>query len=595
MITLNKLYELFSRSLYYKKLYRKIEKGDFRGIHESLIKYFNKREKISENILTFDRKIKNINYNGKVSIVIPVYNSYDFLKQCFESALNQTYKNLEIIIIDDCSNDLRVKTLLENFESFSKIKVIYNKCNEGISSAMNKGIIAAEGEWIAFLDCDDWLEDKAVEKLMKAMSMKKDSVYGYTDRINRYVYSNKSEVIDFSCRPEKDYFSELLIGMYTSHLKIIHKETFLHIGLHETRFDGTQDYDIALKIAFYFGDQAFCYLNEAVYNHRIHDNQTTNACFEKIEKRVDTIKQEAKLRNSIRKGVFNELVSFVILSYEKKEMTLKCIESINKTVKVNHEIIVFDNGSSMETVDYLKDNVENLENVKIYYSKENLGCPGGRREAIRLAKGQYVLTLDNDIVVTEGWIEELLVRINQQDVAAVCCKTVFPDGKVQFTGGDYAIMENNFIRFSLVNNGVDECDLKTADWKQCLWVPGGATLFKKNIINELEYSKDYINAYEDNDVALQIAKLGYKMLNCPSAKVYHYHIMYDVEQQRSEKKYLQSRYNNNSLIKSYFTFFRRNGMLIYDEFIFNILDIKKGNAGFDKQKLLELFKQYEKK
>lgn len=543
-----------------------------------LSRYYRWRDKL--NLLIPRKKSKprlqrennDVDKEELVSIVIPVYNNAKYLEACFDSALNQTYGLIEVIAYDDCSTDKEVIAILKKYSSHPKFKYYVNEINSGISTTMNNAIIKSNGNWIAFLDCDDWLDLNAIEKMMNLISNDSNSVYAYSDRINEFEETGTSKVETFINRPTSNMFDELYKGMYTSHLKIIKKEVFLKIGLHESRFDGAQDYDIALKTAFHYGD-SFCYLPEPVYHHRIHKKQTTLESADKIDNIVSTIRNEAQKRRLIKEGKYNIKVSFVILSFEKKEMTLRCVNEIQKTVKVPYEIIIFDNASSEETVNFIKNNVETLPYVKTFYSTTNLGCPGGRREATKLAQGDYIINLDNDIIVTSGWLEELIVRAEQdENVGAVCCKTVFPNGVVQFNGGSYTL-ENDFITFMLTHTNINENNVETALWLESTWVPGGATLFKRMIINKLDYSPDYVNAFEDNDVAIQIGKLGYKMYNCPAAKVYHYHFMFD-ETPSKEKKYMEIRYKEESFTKSLVNFYKRNNLIINDQFVFRIMGVE---------------------
>lgn len=577
-----------------------IQKHENSNGYKMLLKYYKVRDKLLKirrsssfnptnvDSLPKDENVQKDEKSKLVSIIIPVYNNAKYLEKCIKSALEQTYENIEVVAVDDCSTDPEVFTILNSFTSNTKFKYVKNNINSGISSTMNNAIIKANGQWIAFLDCDDWLEYDAIEKLIQCICSKSNAVYGYTDRINEYQTDERSEVESFSCRPTENYFKELLVGMYTSHLKIINKSVFLKTGLHESRFDGAQDYDIAIKTAFHLGDSAFAYLPEPVYHHRIHNKQTTIESSQKIEQIVNKIKEEALKRLTIREGNFDKLVSLVILSFEKKDMTLKCIKSIQETVKIPYEIIVFDNASSKDTIDFIKENIEPIENVKVFYSKENLGCPGGRRKAVKMAKGDYVINLDNDIIVTRGWIEELIVRADSdENIAAVCCKTVFPNEIVQFNGARYHISDG-FISFSLEDSEKNESDIETAQWHQCEWVPGGATLFKGSIIKHLDYSTGYINAFEDNDISIQISRMGYKMSNCPSAKIYHHHIMFDSKQADSEQNYMRARYNNEGFVKSLLNFYKRNNLIINDSYVHRLMDIEGLSNEEMRQKINEM-------
>ncbi len=111
------------------------------------------------------------NYFGdsmKLSIIIPVYNTSKYLRRCLDSVLNQTYKDLEIIVINDGSNDDSLSILNEYANKDERIKVI-DKKNEGVSIARNKGLEAATGELIAFVDSDDAIVPDMYEVMIDSL------------------------------------------------------------------------------------------------------------------------------------------------------------------------------------------------------------------------------------------------------------------------------------------------------------------------------------------------------------------------------------------------------------------------------------------
>ena len=101
---------------------------------------------------------------SKVSIIIPTYNSEKTIVKCIDSIINQTYKNLEIIVIDDGSEDNTIN-ILKEYSNEKRLFVIKQK-NSGVSSARNKGVNRATGEFIVFVDSDDWLEKDMIEKML---------------------------------------------------------------------------------------------------------------------------------------------------------------------------------------------------------------------------------------------------------------------------------------------------------------------------------------------------------------------------------------------------------------------------------------------
>ena len=103
-----------------------------------------------------------------LSVIIPVYNVEPYLEQCLDSVVNQTYKNLEIICINDGSTDNSLKILEKYQKKDKRIKMI-NQKNKGLSGARNAGLDIATGGYIAFVDSDDYLELNAYEEAMKVM------------------------------------------------------------------------------------------------------------------------------------------------------------------------------------------------------------------------------------------------------------------------------------------------------------------------------------------------------------------------------------------------------------------------------------------
>ena len=110
----------------------------------------------------------SVNEMKKISIVMPVYNTADYLEKCIRSVLNQTYTNIELICVDDGSSDGSEKIVDEIAKEDSRIVVVHQE-NAGESAARNVGLRLSTGEYMGFIDCDDWLEPDMYETLVKAM------------------------------------------------------------------------------------------------------------------------------------------------------------------------------------------------------------------------------------------------------------------------------------------------------------------------------------------------------------------------------------------------------------------------------------------
>lgn len=104
----------------------------------------------------------------KVSIILPIYNVEKYLEKCVNSVINQTYQNIEVILVDDGSKDSSGRICDELVESDNRIKVIHKK-NGGLASARNAGYEVATGEYIMYIDSDDVIKNDIAEKCVSAM------------------------------------------------------------------------------------------------------------------------------------------------------------------------------------------------------------------------------------------------------------------------------------------------------------------------------------------------------------------------------------------------------------------------------------------
>lgn len=112
----------------------------------------------------------------KVSVIIPVYNVEKYIRRCLTSILKQTYSELEVIIVDDCGQDSSMRIVEEIASQSDRIKIVYSEKNVGLGAARDKGIKEATGEYIAFIDSDDYVKEDFVEKYIEAAEREKADV-----------------------------------------------------------------------------------------------------------------------------------------------------------------------------------------------------------------------------------------------------------------------------------------------------------------------------------------------------------------------------------------------------------------------------------
>lgn len=150
----------------------------------------------------------------KFSVIVPVYNVQKYLKRCLDSVLNQTYKNYEIILIDDGSTDCSGDICDQYEKKYNDVKVIHQE-NQGLSAARNCGLEAAKGEWIVFVDSDDWIEQDMLRTISEYMKETDADLYGFNTRkvdennmeAGRLLFSVENNTMYFFNEEEKfDFF-----------------------------------------------------------------------------------------------------------------------------------------------------------------------------------------------------------------------------------------------------------------------------------------------------------------------------------------------------------------------------------------------------
>lgn len=134
---------------------------------------------------------------NKISAIIPVYNTEKYLRQCLDSVLSQTFKNMEVICVDDGSTDACPQILDAYAVQDHRVRVIHKE-NGGLVSARKTGLIAASGEYIGYVDSDDWIEPDMYEKLLRALESEKVDIamcgrYEDTEKNSKAVYHGFEE------------------------------------------------------------------------------------------------------------------------------------------------------------------------------------------------------------------------------------------------------------------------------------------------------------------------------------------------------------------------------------------------------------------
>lgn len=181
-----------------------------------------------------------------VSVIIPTYNRQKLIKRSIESVLNQTYKELEVIVIDDCSFDNTEKVVKNILDK--RLKYIKLDRNSGACVARNVGINASKGSYIAFQDSDDvWHENKL--EIQIELMKKKKAVVSFSNMNEYRIGKNCTRVIPVNCKEGfLDYNFLLQKSVVSTQCMVAKKECFSKIKF-DSRLPRLQDWDIVLQLS----------------------------------------------------------------------------------------------------------------------------------------------------------------------------------------------------------------------------------------------------------------------------------------------------------------------------------------------------------
>ena len=391
------------------------------------------------------------NKNPKVSIIIPVYNGENYLEEALKSALNQTYKNIEIIVVDDGSKD-KTEKICEKYKN--KIKYL-KKENGGVATALNLALENMTGDYFSWLSHDDLYYKNKIEEQISALEEYDDKtiLFSEYDLIDK-----KGKVYAKVTFPESELKKKQSLSLMNGYINgitlLIPKKAFEECGNFNTNLWCTQDYDLWFK--FMSKGYRFKLVNKTLASSRQHPNQTTyqssKTLTEGNELWINMIKNmPKKLVNSEygnlyifyntmtnflvktdykdaynfakkeKEKIYNDFevnyndykVSVIIPFYNNTENELeRSIKSVNKQKYENVEIILVDDASTRKYKNL--NEIIKKYNIKYIKLEKNSGPAKARNIGIQNATGKYVAFLDADDEFCENklhiQIKEMLIN-----------------------------------------------------------------------------------------------------------------------------------------------------------------------------------------
>ena len=486
-----------------------------------------------------EEKPVKLEYRPLISVLIPVYNvKGEFLKECIESVLTQSYRNFEICIVDDASDNEETLDILKEYEKNKKIRIKHRKENGHISRASNDALDMAKGEFVALLDNDDLLAKNALYEVVKVLNENKklDLIYSDEDKIG---------LDGKRCYPhfKPDYSPDTIFSLnYICHLTVIRTTLAKRVNGFTVGLEGAQDHDLILKVLE--KTDRVCHVPKILYHWRMIPGSTSVKLDNKDyagdngQKAIEAALKRRKLKAHVEKDLKSTyyrviyefekepMVSILIPTKDHVEVTKKCLDSVYaKTNYRNFEVILIDNGSvERETLKLFEEYKKKYKNFRVLREDIEFNYSKLNNLAVKKAKGDYLVLLNNDTeIITENWLEILVGYAMQPHVGAVGPKLLYPDETVQHAGvilGLGGVASHAYI-------GSDRNELGMYGRLRVPYnyaaVTGACLCVSKKKFEEVGgLEEDLKVAYNDVDFCLKLLKAGYYNVEIPMVEVYHY-------------------------------------------------------------------------
>jgi GT2 family glycosyltransferase len=461
-----------------------------------------------------------------------------WLKEAILSVQKQLYPYWELCIADDASSNPEVKSLLhECSQKDSRIKVTYCQDRLGISGATNTALGMANGQWIVLLDHDDVISKDALYHIAMAADANQNLslIYSDEDRID-------SDGVRSGPYFKGGWSPDLFYSQnFISHLGAYKKDLVDKIGGFRVGFEGSQDYDVALRCIETLEGNQIHHIPRVLYHWRSHEKSfsyqhlaaskstAVKALNDHLSRRAinaHAVAVDAGYRVIYGLPLNKPLVTLIIPTHNRIDLLQRAVSSIlEKTTYLNYELIIIDHRSDeADSLAYFNQ-ISSIENIRVMRVDESFNFSKFNNQAVNVSNGSIVGLLNNDIeIISPDWLNEMVSLAIQDGVGAVGARLWYPDDTLQhggvilgygpsrIAGHIHGMSRENqgyFGRAELIQNF-------SAVTAACL-------LVKKSVYSEVNGLDENLPVdYNDVDFCLRLIKLGYRNIWTPYAELYHY-------------------------------------------------------------------------
>ena len=488
----------------------------------------------------FEQRKTKFSYAPKFSVVVPLYHTpAKFLKDLVRSMMYQSYANWELCLVNATPEDVHLTSLLENWAMRDKrIRVIRLEKNLGIAQNTNAGIAASTGEFIAFLDHDDFLEPDALFCYADALNKDKtiDVFYSDEDKTDEYAAHY------FYPHFKSDFNIDLLhANNYMCHFLAVRKSLVDTVGGLNEKFDGAQDYDFVLRLTE--NTKKIYHCPRILYHWRCSNQSTAanqgnkmyaiHAGKAALNAHYKRIGWNARAQEGAVDGWYQTkftlkeepLVSILIPNKDHTDDLDVCLNSFFERADYqNYEFIIIENNSVLpETFAYYEKIEKEHDNVKVVYWEAGFNYSAINNFGFKFAKGDYIMLLNNDVeLITPDIFQSMLGFCMRPEVGIVGAKLLYNDHTVQHAGvlvGAGGLADHVF-------KGIHEDDpgyMGRAISSQDVSAVTACLLVKRSVYEEVGGLEDEFQvAFNDVDFCLKVRKAGYLIVYDADVKLFHY-------------------------------------------------------------------------
>jgi len=482
-------------------------------------------------------------HHPRISILMPTFNTpKPWLIKAINSVRNQTYQDWELCIADDCSTAPYVREVLSQYANMdSRIKIVLRSENGHICAASNSALELATGDYIGLLDHDDELHPMALFCIANAIENEPKATLIYTDEDKISVDGVRSNPY-FKCDFNYDLF---LSQNMICHFGVYKTSVVREIGGFRLGFEGSQDYDIALRFLERVNFEGIVHVPFVLYHWRTHEASTSTtldakpyaalAAIRALQEHLDrqgvvgTVETAAGATNysCVNYGVPDPVpsVELIIPTRDAADLVSVCVESIlEKTKYENYSITIIDNGSELAETFALFKELSRDVRVQIVRDDSPFNFSAINNRVALNSNADFVGLLNNDMeVISQDWLREMVSLAIQPKVGCVGAKLHYPDNSLQHAGvilGIGGVAGHSHKRLHSTAPGYFSRAVLRSTMSA---VTGACLVIRANVYREVGgLDETFSVAFNDVDFCLRVQQAGYRNIWTPYAELIHH-------------------------------------------------------------------------